>query len=143
MNTQRLELIGRLSTTYSCTECIKVRELQVAVESYKLQVELEEFFELFGDIEDIREWNQLERCVGLCNNCFYMFDCNEFIITGIFELWEHYSGDFSYPVPHPELDDGSPETAYTEFGDLYEGAYGELRNDLYQFVKDNLKLLVK
>ena len=142
MNTQRLELIGRLSTTYACSEEIEGFELSDFIDSDGLQEDLKEFFDNFGDIEDIREWKYLERSVGLCANCLYMFSYHSFIIAGIFELWEHYSGEVDYPVPHPELA-VSHQDAYSLSDDLYEGAYGELRNDLYQFVKDNLKLLVK
>ena len=55
----------------------------------------------------------------------------------IMKSWPKYSGDESYPVPHPELD---PTTAYmTSTTSLWTGEYGENRREYARYLAAEFK----
>jgi hypothetical protein len=43
--------------------------------------------------------------------------------------WEHYSGNSTFPVPHPDFPD-NPGKGFLNTDDLWIGEYGRLRRDL-------------
>lgn len=76
--------------------------------------------------------------------CLYLYNvlkvrCHDHI----WREWEHYSGDRQYPVPNPNKDSGISESygAWLGFyhGELWEGAYGDLRRDLCRYVINGLE----
>lgn len=63
---------------------------------------------------------------GLCFNTGIEMEEDDYL-EGLFESWEHYSGNPRYPVPHPTLDS---KAGYVTFTSFYSGEYGKLRFDL-------------
>ena len=61
------------------------------------------------------------------------------MLKEIFREWDCHSGDDLYPVP------GAPKSAYSsyilacEFGNMWQGPYGELRRNLLNFTIDYLE----
>lgn len=67
-------------------------------------------------------------CYGLCNKIFGIVKHrpNSFPVTRAGPSWEHYSGWFGFPVPHPTA--FSPLTPFAEGYCLWaEDEYGNLR----------------
>lgn len=60
-----------------------------------------------------------------------------YVLPTISTTWEHFTGSYLYPVPHPDTLDWKPDhycmdNAYKAYNELphYTGAYGELRLSL-------------
>ena len=78
---------------------------------------------------------------GICTNIDEEFDQNwDHWLEHMFQSWPHYSGCEAYPVPHPVYpgNDVMALDCYHCAGNKWEGAYGELRIELLEFLITNL-----
>lgn len=57
-------------------------------------------------------------------------------IAQVAESWQHYSGDYFYPVPSP-YSDISPKRMFVRTVHKWEGKYGTLRKDLAKYLADH------
>ena len=60
------------------------------------------------------------------------FEIKDWFVQHLNE-WEHFSGNLTYPVQHPEVN--SPSFSFTEF-DLWDGEYGKRRLELCKIMHD-------
>lgn len=101
-------------------------------------------------MEQLKE--QLERLlagdIDMLNNgiCGNLSGNHKEVLQKHFKTWNHYSGDILYPVPDPE-DKLTPRFLYYEVceraiflkeGNMWVGAYGELRLDLVRHILQEL-----
>lgn len=80
---------------------------------------------------------------GLCAELDNAHDYDKNLVRGVFETWEHFSGNVTFPVPDPEHP-GDPDEAryvYIHFqeGEAFLGEYGELRLDLARHLLKELR----
>lgn len=87
------------------------------------------------------------RGAGICTSLFKILgdsssdynydDSNDYLLLyDTFEKWPKFSGNIHYPVPAVTYD--HPQTEYNRAGNMWEGAYGDLRKELLQFCIDEL-----
>lgn len=100
-----------------------------------------------GGIEKFYHGYIMMENIGICGNilCDYIdWDVDnrlaDELITAITLTWPKFSGDTSYPVPHPNYP-GRPTEAYQQTNDLYVGEYGENRYQYFAYLVETLEIL--
>lgn len=147
--THRSELIVKLKTTSFFIECPK--QSVKALEQIRLETSnVSKIVSLYGNLKTLDDFIEhvpiFRQYCGLCSNFFGDFDWNERrILASVISLWPDYSGRTCYPI-RSYIDGLCAIDAYETMrarGLMYEGEYGKKRIELFNFVMDAFKILLR